>query len=60
MAHDIGKIMGLVDARGPQGVFSRGKPVYRGGSNSPKAGPAKNKALQRAAKKKLSNKGYAR
>lgn len=25
-----------MDARGPRGVFSRGKPIYRHGSNSPK------------------------
>jgi len=35
----ISEQMGLVDARGKRGVFSRGKPVYRAGSNSPKAGP---------------------
>lgn len=40
--YDVSKMseqMGLVDARGKRGVFSRGKPVYRAGSNSPKAGP---------------------
>jgi hypothetical protein len=30
------KIIRPVDARGLRGVFSRGKPVYRGGFNSPK------------------------
>jgi hypothetical protein len=77
---NIAKQMGLVDARGSRGVFSRGKPVYREGSNSPKAGPGmesfpignrdpkkktvppKNpqQILQRAAKKRLMNRGNAR
>jgi hypothetical protein len=29
------KLMGEMDARSGRGVFSRGKPVYRGGFNSP-------------------------
>lgn len=55
----MAKLSGLVDARSSQGVFSRGKPVYRGGLNSPKAGlPDKRKAIQKAAKRRL--KGYAK
>jgi len=55
----MSKLSGLVDSRGSQGVYSRGKPVYRGGLNSPKAGlPDKKKAIQKAAKRRL--KGYAK
>lgn len=36
MDQDFRKLIRPMDARGLQGVFSRGKPVYRGVSNSPK------------------------
>jgi hypothetical protein len=34
----IAALMGLVDSRGPQGVASRGTPVYQGVSNAPRVG----------------------
>lgn len=48
------------DARGPRGVFSRGKPVYKGGVPHPKAGTNIKKphfSLQEAARRKLQNYG---
>ena len=50
----MSRFSGLVDSRGSRGVFSRGKPVYRGTSNSPKAGkPDRNKMIQKAAQRRL-------
>lgn len=44
------KLIRPMDARSSRGVFSRGKPVYKLGSNSPHKG-----VLKRAAKRRLSN-----
>lgn len=46
------KIIRPMDARSSRGVLSRGKPVYRHGSNSPHKG-----SLKRAAKKRLKQNG---
>jgi hypothetical protein len=37
MSDMMKKLMMPMDARSGRGVFSRGKPVYKGGTNSPKS-----------------------
>jgi hypothetical protein len=37
MSDMMKKLMMPMDARSSRGVFSRGKPVYKGGTNSPKS-----------------------
>ncbi len=46
---DINKLYKGMDARSTRGILSRGKNVYRGGSNSPGNRPN----IQKAARKRL-------
>lgn len=46
------ELLGIQDARGPVGILSRGKPIYRGGSNAahmgggPQFGRPRNGSMQ--------------
>jgi len=56
----IRKILLPGDARGARGTFSRGRPVYNGGTNAPRAGQNIKKptfSLQEAARRRLKANG---
>ena len=57
---NVRKILLPGDARGARGTFSRGKPVYNGGTNAPKSGANIKKpmiSLQEAARRRLQKNG---
>jgi hypothetical protein len=57
---NVRKILLPGDARGARGIFSRGKPVYNGGTNAPRAGHNIKKptiSLQEAARRRVLRNG---